>query len=489
MPLVLGVDSSTQSCKVELRDADTGERLAAASAPHPATAPPACEQDPSAWWGALAGAAQDALTAREIRHVDAMAVGAQQHGAVVVDAAGDVVRPARLWNDTTSAPQADRLVRALGAEAWADRCGSVPVASFTITKLAWLAEHEPSTLARAAHVLLPHDWLTWRLTRRAVTDRGDASGTGYWSPADGGWDTGLLALIDDGIDWAARLPEVLDAHAAAGSLSSRAAAELGLRGDPLVAAGTGDNMAAALGVALRPGDVLISLGTSGTASTVTDASNHDASGVVAGFADATGRFLPLVCTLNATAASAHVARWLDVDLATLDQLALAADAGAGGVTFLPYLDGERTPNRPDATAVLAGVTSATTRADLARAAIEGVVCGLLDGVDALAAVTGADVSNGRIIVVGGGARSAAYPLVIAGMTGRPVELPVNPEAAALGACVQAAAVLHGCSLADVSAAWGLVGETAATIVEPTANIAERATEVRQRYADRRDREG
>jgi len=491
MPVVLGIDSSTQSCKVELRDADTGALLSSASAPHPTTTPPACEQDPDAWWTALRSAVHDAIAAADLvdDHVDAIAVAAQQHGAVLVDDIGAVIRPARLWNDTTSAPQAAALVDQLGAEVWAARCGSVPVASFTVSKLAWLAANEPHALARARHVLLPHDWLTWRLTGRAVTDRGDASGTGYWSPADEGWDTALLDLIDGELDWSAGLPEVLGPTEAAGVMAASAADALGIAGSPIVAAGTGDNMAAALGVALALGDVMISLGTSGTASTVTDRPTHDATGTVAGFADATGRFLPLVCILNATGATAQVARLLDVDLPTFDTLALAARPGANGVTFLPYLDGERTPNRPDATGVLAGLTSATTRADLARAAVEGVVCGLLDGIDALATATDATLPSGRLVVVGGGARSPAFPPVIAGMAAQQVTLPRHPEAAALGACVQAAAVLHGIAPNEIGDAWGLTADASVSIVAPPDEPVERWHEIRSRYSHRRQLEG
>src|SRR5580704_10156786 len=205
VPLVLGVDSSTQSTKVELRDADDGRLVATGRAPHPPTMPPRSEQDPEAWWTALR-AAVGSLPRVDIA---AIAVGAQQMGHVTLDAAGHAVRPAKLWNDTESADQSRRLVEKLGAAAWARACGSVPVASFTITKLAWLKEREPASWARVARALVPHDWLTWRLTGRFATDRGDASGTGWWSPAEGRYREDLLALVDETQDWRATLPEVL----------------------------------------------------------------------------------------------------------------------------------------------------------------------------------------------------------------------------------------------------------------------------------------
>ena len=283
------------------------------------------------------------------------------------------------------------------------------VASFTITKLAWLRRCEPESFARLAHVVLPHDWLTFRLTGSLTTDRGDASGTGYWSAASGTYRFDLLDLVDDSRDWSTAVPTVLGPGDAAGEWRGAA-----------VGPGTGDNMAGALGVGLRSGDVAVSIGTSGTVYSVCEAPVADPSGYVAGFADATGRHLPLVCTLNATKVSDAVARLLGVDHAAFDELVLAAAPGAGGLTLLPYLDGERTPDRPTATGVLSGIRSDVSRGQLARAAVEGVVCGLLDGLDALAAYAPAD---GRLILVGGGAGSRAYRQVLADLSGRAVLVP------------------------------------------------------------------
>ncbi len=424
MPLVLGVDSSTQSTKVEVRDADTGELVAEGRAPHPPTTPPRSEQDPNAWWDALQRARA------ELPRVDAIAVAGQQHGLVTLDARGDAVRAAKLWNDTESAPDAAWLRSKLDDEHWARACGSVPVASFTITKLSWLHRSEPQAWARVARVCLPHDWLTLKLAGAFVTDRGDASGTGYFSAANDAYREDLLAIVDDKVDWNTRLPEV------AGPTEG-----VGTHEGAVVAAGTGDNMAAALGVALAPGDVAISIGTSGTVFAVSETPTFDATGAVAGFADATGRYLPLVCTLNATKVTDAVARVLGVDHARLDALALESAAGAGGVTVVPYFDGERTPDRPDATGTIHGLRSDVTREHVARAAYEGVVCGLLDGLDALRRA-GVD-AHGRILLVGGGARSAAYARVLADLSQRSVTVPEGSEHVAAGACRQAAAALHG----------------------------------------------
>ena len=267
------------------------------------------------------------------------------------------------------------------------------------------------------------------------------------------------------MDWERALPEVLAAEAVAGEWGATGAT---------VGAGTGDNMAAALGLGLQPGDLALSLGTSGTACTVSDTPAADPTGTVAGFADATGRYLPLVCTMNATKVTDAVARLLGVDQARFDALALEAPAGAGGLVLVPYLDGERTPNRPDATGLLTGLRADVTPAQLARAAVEGVVCNLLAGADALETTT----ARGTVFLIGGAARSGAYRQVVADLTGRPVQVPDEQELVAGGAAVQAAAVHHGCDFAEIADMWGLGrGET----VEPDATV-DRAA-IRAAYAD------
>jgi xylulokinase len=466
MPLVVGVDSSTSACKVQVRDVDTGAVVASGRAPHPPTSPPRSEQDPSAWEHAFhAACAEAALPTSEVPA--AVSVAAQQHGLVVLGDDGEVLRPAKLWNDTEAAPDTGMLLAALpgGRAAWATACGSIPLPSFTIAKLHWLRRCEPETFRRVASVLLPHDWLTFRLTGRRTTDRGDASGTGYWSPREARYRDDLLRLVSNDVDWEAALPEVLAPDAMAGEWRGA--------GIP-VAAGTGDNMAAALGLGLRPGDLALSLGTSGTAFTVATEPSADPTGTVAGFADATGRYLPLVCTMNATKVTDTVARLLGVDHARFDALALEAPSGAGGLVLVPHLDGERTPNRPDATGVLTGLRTDVTPAQFARAAVEGVVCNLLAGADAL----GPGTAHGTVFLVGGAARSTAYRRVVADLTGRPVRVPMEDELVAAGAAVQAAVVHHGSDAAQVAEAWGLGrGES----VDPDGTVDHAA--IRARYAD------
>ena len=408
----------------------------------------------------------------------AISVAAQQHGMVLLSAEGSVLRPAKLWNDTESAPEAADLVARLGAASWASPTGSVPVAAFTVTKLAWLARHEPDLAGAVGSVLLPHDYLTYRLTGRRVADRGDASGTGYFDPTHGTWLVDLLDEMVGPADWAGRLPTVLGPIEPAGTLSSDGLAALHIGELELVGPGTGDNMAAALGIGLAPGQTCISIGTSGTVVTRNDRAVADPSGTVAGFADATGGFLPLACTLNATRVTGAMAALLGVTTSRFDALALSAPVGARGLTLLPYFDGEGTPDRPTATGVLSGLRGGVTREDVARARVEGVVCGLLDALDALHGLVDAD--DGPLVLVGGGARSAAFRSVLADLSGRTVVVPDIAEAVATGACVQAAATLLGRPLADVQADWSLGG---GSLVEPAAGVD--AQSVRHAYGELR----
>ncbi|QSZ52583.1 xylulokinase [Paenarthrobacter sp. AT5] len=439
MPLVAGIDSSTQSCKVVIRDAATGALVRQGRAAHPE----GTEVHPDHWWNAL----QEAIAqAGGLDDVDAVSVGGQQHGMVCLDESGEVVRPALLWNDTRSAPDAEAMVMeagegdpAGGAAQWAALTGTVPVASLTATKLRWLARNEPENARRTAAVCLPHDWLSWRLAghgpgsgpeslRLLRTDRSDASGTGYFSTERNEY---LPQVLENTLGHVPLLPVVLGPLEAGGKTPAGA----------LIGPGAGDNAAAGLGVSAAVGDVVVSIGTSGTVFAVSDVPAKDASGLVAGFADATGNYLPLACTLNATRIFDATASLLGVDLAELGRLALSAPEGAGGLTLIPYFQGERTPNLPNATGSLHGLTvSNYTPANLARAAVEGVLCSLADG---LAALQAQGVAARRIILVGGGAQSEAVQQVAAAAFGLPVSVPEPGEYVADGAARQAAGVLTG----------------------------------------------
>lgn len=425
--LVAGVDSSTQSTKVVVCDASTGEIVRTGRAPHP----DGTSVHPDRWWEAFRAATADGL----LDGVAAIAVGGQQHGMCALDESGAVVRDALLWNDTRSAQAARDLTDELGGpQEWVRRTGSALVPSFTVTKVRWLAEHEPDNAARVHDVVLPHDWLTAQILKqgngfeRYTTDRGDASGTGYFSSVD---DAYLPDLQELALGRSFGVPAVLGPREVAGRTGT----------GMVVGPGTGDNAGAALGLGLRPGDVVVSLGTSGAVFADADQPVADPNGLIASFASASGGHLPLMATLNAARVLTAAAQLLGTDLAGLDRLALAADPGAGGLTLLPYLDGERSPNLPDASGTLGGLTrSNATPENLARAAVEGMLANLVAGV---ADVRRLGLPVERVVLIGGAAASAAVRAVAPSLFGVPVAIPEPGEYVGLGAARQAAWALGG----------------------------------------------
>ena len=465
MPIVIGVDSSTQSTKVELRDLDSGELVSTGRAAHPDTGvAPLSETNPNEWLNAFNVALEIATANNPQAKLAAISVAGQQHGLVTLDHDHKVVRNAKLWNDTQSAPDAKWCVGQRGAAWWAEHVGSVPVASFTVTKLSWIKRLEPQNWSRTTRICLPHDYLSWQLrgggTNEITTDRGDASGTGYWSAKTSKYDYEVLEIIDAKRDWSTALPRVASPLEQTGTWR-----------DAVIGSGTGDNMAGALGIGLQPGDVAISLGTSGTVYAVSATPTNDPSAAVAGFADATGAYLPLVCTLNATKVFDKFASVLNCNLQQFGELALGSECGANDLVLLPYLDGERTPNLPDARASLVGLNGYHTRNDVARATIEGVVCGLLDG---LTAINNCGVNtNGRIFLLGGGAQSKAVCQIVADLTNREVYVLNEPEIVALGAARQAAATLTG--------KWPGWQASSKVAAQPVATAAQ-STATRERFA-------
>lgn len=521
--LVAGVDTSTQSCKVVVRDAETGALRRFGSAKHP----DGTEVHPDAWWEALGAAV---AAAGGLDDVAALAVGGQQHGMVALDADGNVVRPALLWNDTRSAGAARDLVRELGdgddergAQAWADAIGSVPVASLTVTKLRWLRDAEPENAARVAAVALPHDWLTWRIAGYGpkgdptaplgpdldalVTDASDASGTGYWdarraasaAPGDGqgedpddgrgGYRLDLLELALGRTDVV--LPRVVAPSAVAG-VAHPTVAGAAVEGGALLGPGAGDNAGAALGLGMVAGDVAVSIGTSGVVSAVADDRTADGSGLVNGFSDATGRYLLLAVTLNASRVLDAARSVLGVDHEELSRLALAAPPGADGLVLVPYLEGERMPNRPDASGTLHGLRLGTSTPEhMARAFVEGMLCGLADGLDALRAL---GVRVERVQLIGGGAQSEAVRRIAPQVLGLPVTVPQPGEYVADGAARQAAWVLAAHRAGSGTSVDGTSGGASRGEVPPpswaassgTVSEAEPVPAIREQYAAVRD---
>ena len=439
--LVAGVDTSTQATKVLVVDRDDGRPVASGRAAHKVTGTGgARETDPEIWWRALRAALAQTGRAGD---VSAMSVAGQQHGLVTLDGAGRPLRPAILWNDTRSAREARELTEALGGgDAWAERIGLVPVASFTATRWAWLRRHERAIAAATRAVRLPHDFVTERLCGRGATDRGDASGTAWWSTRAETYSREVLGVID--LD-PSLLPEVLGPRETAGEVGAAAVRELGLRAGTLVGPGTGDNMGAALGLGAAAGQPVVSLGTSGTAYAVMEERAVDPSGTVAGFADASGRFLPLTATLNATLAVDRVAGWLGLDR--------EAAAERTAAVVLPYLDGERTPNLPRAAGLIAGLRHSTTREEILLAAYEGAAASLVQALDLLAEQGSGLDRSAPLLLIGGGARGRVWQRVVARLSGRSVQVPDADELVALGAAAQATACLSGEAPEEVARRW------------------------------------
>ncbi len=473
MPLVAGVDTSTQSTKVVVVDAESGATVALGRASHEVTGTGgARETDPEVWWRALHDALLQTGRGAEIA---AVSVAGQQHGLVVLDDAGRPLRPAKLWNDTESAEDAEHMIAAFGGAAWwAEHIGLVPVASFTATKWAWLRRVEPHSAAATRAIRLPHDFLTERLTGAGVTDRGDASGTAWWSTATETYADEVLSHPSQRVD-PSLLPRVLGPRDPAGEVSAAAAASLGLRPGIPVGPGTGDNAAAAVGLGLTPGVPAISLGTSGTAFMSSRTRAVDASGSVAGFADATGRFLPLACTLNCTLAVDRIAAWLGLDR--------DATAEHTDVVVLPYLDGERTPNLPNAAASITGLRHTTEPGEILLAAYQGAVLSLLEALDVIDTHSSGLDPGAPVILVGGGARGASWRRVVQALSGRPVQIPEATELVALGAAAQAAAVLGDDAPDAIARGWDTRHGTLLDPIPRDTTSLERIRGVRARLAE------
>lgn len=445
--LVAGIDSSTQSCTVMLRSLESGDVIAQARKPHPPTTPPCSEQDPQAWWDALTSAL-DELKAWQPR-IAGLAVGGQGHGLVMLDKDDRALRPAKLWNDTESATQAHELCRKVDPEEWARLTGSVPGPAMTISKLAWTEHHCPGLLEKCHRIMLPFDYLVYRLSGSFVCERGGASGTGYFNPFTNSWEPELAAVVNNRIDWLSLWPAIIPSHQPAGVVKLIPGLE-DLAG-AVVGVGTGDNMSAALGMNLKSGDTGISIGTSGTLYGITLTGIADSTGIINGYADAADRFIPMITTLNSAKVTDTFRTLLGVTTDEFDALALSSPAGANGLQLVPWLDGERTPNLPDATGHMRGLRTTTTREDMARAAVEGVLCGLLAGGLILKQHGFSD--DGHIVVTGGGAKSRAYRQILADLTGKPVWVSPVEETAAAGAAIQAAAAVLGCTNAEMAERW------------------------------------
>ena len=435
--LVAGIDSSTQACKVTVRDAATGATVREGKAPHPL----ATIVDPEVWWRALLDAVH---AAGGLDDVAAISVSGQQHTPIFLDETGTPTSPSPLWNDTGSHPHMIALNAELGRDEWIRRTGLPLTLSDTVVKARWLRDRHPTRAAATVAIAVVHDWLTWRLRGHGpggggidelVTDRSEASGTGYWSPDTGEYTHDLLvhALGRDAL-----LPQVR------GPLDRAGVTAAGLPGIPAgiaIGVGSGDNAAAALALGLADRDGVMSIGTSGVVYARSDTPVHDYAGYVCSYADATGEHLPLVATLNA-ARNLHVgAGLLGCSYTELSDLALTARAGAEGLTLLPYFEGERTPDLPDARGSMHGATLTNlTRANFARAVVEGTMASQVAMLDAL---NECGVAVDRLLLIGGAAKNPAVQQVLSQMVSLPIGIPAADEYVARGAAVQEVAALDG----------------------------------------------
>ncbi len=467
MGIVAGLDSSSESTRVVVCDTDTGAVLKQGYALHPATG---VDVDPQAWLLSLGEAADGGL----LEGVQAIGVSAQQNGLLVLDAGGVLVRPAMLGNDKRAQTTAADLVDALGGRpAWAEAVGSVPHAGQAVAKLRWLARAEPEAARRAAEVLQPHDWLVWQLLGRPgrrTTDRGAASGTGYWSAASGRYRPDLAELA---LGHPVRLPEVIAPAEPAGHTPE------GL----LISAGTGETMAAAFGLGVSLGDAVVSLGASGSVFAVHHEALADPTGTITSYADATGMHLPVVHTLNAVRALRGTAELLVTDLEGLSELAVKSTPGSHGLVLLPYLEGERTPHLPHAAGTLSGLRRESMKPEhLARASFEGMLCGLADALDVL---RGRGVEVRRVFLLGPAAGLPAVQAIAPSLLGAQIVVPEPADYAAIGAARQATwalGVAHGTLAPHTPPHWPAA---ASQVFEPGGELTV-GQSVRQQFGTVRD---
>lgn len=440
--LFLGIDCGTQGTKAIVLDAQSGEVLGEGSAPHTLISDHhgRREQEVGEWITALQDATRAALLQAGVSGRDIVGIGVsgQQHGLVLLDATGRVLRPAKLWCDTETTPENQRLLDHLGGERGSlERLGLVIAPGYTVSKLLWTKEQHPQVFQQIDKILLPHDYLNYWLTGRSCTEPGDASGTGYFNVRTRQWDLALLEHIDSSGQLSRALPELLKAHEPAGRIRPEVAGLLDLNPEAMVSSGGGDNMMGAIGTGnIQPGLITMSLGSSGTVYAYADQPQVSEHAAVATFCSSSGGWLPLICTMNLTNVTGALRDLLALDIADFNRALNDAPIGAEGVLMLPFLNGERVPALPNATGSILGLDSSNlTRANLCRAAVEGTTFGLRYGLDLLRA---SGIKSETIRLIGGGSKSAIWRQIVADIMDTPVVCPRYAEAAALGAAIQAA---------------------------------------------------
>ncbi len=485
----LGIDSGTQSTKTIAVDIESGQILASASASYGLIAglPPGhLEQHPQEWVDAVDATVRDCLNQLGERRSEVQAIGVsgQQHGFVPLDKKGKVIRPAKLWCDTSTVEQCKQFEAEFGgAEGVIKLAGNAIVPGYTAPKILWLKQNEPKNYRSLETVLLPHDFINLYLTGERSMEFGDASGTGLMDVREKKWCEPLIEFIDPDLQDA--LPALSSSRRAAGLLRDNLREAWGLAKSPVVSAGGGDNMMGAIGTGnVQPGVVTVSLGTSGTAYAFSAEPVIDPQGEVAAFCDSTDRWLPLVCTMNVTVATEQIRKMFGWKHEQLEANVGTAPAGAGGLLFLPYLTGERTPNLPLGSGVLHGLTVENmSPAHLARSVMEGATLGLAYG---LARFRELGIQPTEIRLTGGGSKSRVWRQICADIFGVPTLCLASAEGAALGAAIQgayASLAAHGkpATFRDLCAKIVVADET--TRSEPTADNKEIYTQLLMRQTD------
>lgn len=456
--MFLGIDCGTQGTKAIVLDALSGKVLGEGSAAHHMISGTngRREQDVQEWLNAFEQATASALQQAGVSGADIQAIGVsgQQHGLVMLDESGHVLRPAKLWCDTESAPENDRLLDYLGGEAGSlERLGIAIAPGYTVSKLLWSKEQFPELFARIDRILLPHDYLNYWLTGRSCSEFGDASGTGYFNVRTREWDLDILQHIDPSGRLVKALPELIEAHQAVGRILPAIAQRLELNPDAIVSSGGGDNMMGAIGTGnIAPGSITMSLGSSGTVYAFAEEGNVNSQPSVATFCSSSGGWLPLICTMNLTNATSAIRELFALDIGAFNAAVASSPIGAQGVLMLPFLNGERVPALPHATGSILGLDSTNlSQANLCRAVVEGTTFGLRYGLDLL---RDSGIKSDNIRLIGGGAKSAVWRQIVADIMDTPVICTVGTEAAALGAAIQAA-WCHAHASGDAQSLQGL----------------------------------
>ena len=436
----IGIDSGSQSTKAIVVGALNGRVVGAGAKAYgfiPRLPPGHKEQHPKVWIDAVITSVRAALRSAKVNPSDVRGIGVsgQQHGFVPLDASGKVIRPAKLWCDTSTAPQCEEIIGKLGGLTRViDLIGNGVPPGYTASKILWLKQSEPANYARLATVLLPHDYINFWLTGAKTMEYGDASGTALMDVRTRQWSDQVISAIDPELK--SKLPTIQPSDQPAGKLRAEAAKALGLGPDVLVSAGGGDNMMGAIGTGnTRSGIVTASLGTSGTIYACSDKPVVDPQGEIAAFCDSTGKWLPLLCTMNVTVATEMIRNDFGWSFAKMDGEIRKTPVGAGGLVLLPYFEGERTPNVPDGTGVFFGVNARTfSAAPFARAAMEGATLGMNYGLNRLRSL---GITPTQIRATGGGSNSAVWRQIMADVFNVEVVCTQTAEGAAYGSALQA----------------------------------------------------